>query len=59
MNKYECIVCGFVYDEAVGCRTKALGLGQNGRISRLTGRVPTAARPRKISKWSKFKGGVA
>ena len=58
MNKYECIVCGFVYDEAVGMPDEGIAAGTNGRTSQLTGRAPIAAQPKKISKWSKFKEGV-
>ena len=44
-RKWECIVCGYVYDEAAGDPARA------GKTSRPTGNARSAASPKPTSKW--------
>ena len=48
-RKYECIVCGFIYDEAEGVPDEGFRRAPAGKTSRMTGCAPTAASARKIS----------
>ena len=37
--QYQCLICGWVYDEAVGYEEDALRLGLSGKMFRLIGRA--------------------
>ena len=51
MNKWECIVCGFIYDEAKGLPRKALRPVPSGKIFRPIGLPGLRRWQRKISRW--------
>ena len=49
--KWECIVCGLIYDEAEGWPEDGIELEQNGKMFRLTGFVLTVELEKKILRW--------
>ncbi len=57
MKKYMCLICGHIYDEAVGDPDTASRPARNGRTFRRTGPAPNAARARKTSRWSSSSAG--
>lgn len=58
MNKYECIVCGFTYDEAVGIPDDGIAPGTKWEDIPADWTSLTAVQPKKTLKWSKYRGGA-
>lgn len=42
MKRYECIVCGWIYDEALGCPEEGIAPTPSGKTSLKTGFVQSA-----------------
>ena len=53
MKTWQCIVCGFIYDEAKAYLKMVSPLAQLGWMCQITGNVPTVAYLNLILKWFK------
>lgn len=50
MRKWQCVVCGFIYDEALGLPEEGIPAGTVGKTSRRTGSARIAVSARSISR---------
>lgn len=50
MKKWQCVVCGLIYDEAEGWPEDGIEPGPSGKMYRKTGYVPIAVSVRKTSR---------
>ena len=57
MRKWQCLVCSFVYEEALGYPMMASLPGRVGMISPTIGCAQNVASGRKISTWSNYRYG--
>jgi len=55
MKKWQCVVCGFVYDEEVGMPEDGIAPSTAWSRFRAIGNVRIAAWPRPTSRWSKWR----
>lgn len=43
MKKWQCVVCGYIYDEALGAPEEGIAPARPGKMCRKTGFAPIAA----------------
>ena len=59
MKRWQCIICGFIYDEEKGIPEDGIPEGQDGTISPMIGCVQIAVLAKKILKCMRYRSLAA